>query len=118
MSGPKIQIDRLTAAVTLTVVVVVFSQFFAFESNAYFMQDVADVEQHDDQSNDDNEVYISQPSSSLPSPSHVVVNQAMVFLFEILFERKESEKGYFEILATPNFLFKRFFDGVISPNAP
>ena len=62
--------------------------------------------------------YISQPSSSLPSSTHVELNQTLIFLFEIVFENKRTEKRDFNVSLPPNRFFKTLFDGVISPNAP
>jgi len=110
------QNEYLTIAVTLTALAIVFSQFF-------YVQPVdrsdagAETEQQENQQ-EENQVCISLPSSSLPSSTHVELNQTMFFLFEIVFEKKQSEVRNFRVLLPLNRIFKTLFDGVISPNAP
>ena len=112
----KIELRKncLIIAVTMTVMAIVSSQFSVFQPGNHAKKEVK-TEQHEDNTRD--EVYISLPSS-MPSSTHVELSQTMVFLFEILFEKKEIQKGDFNILLPPNRFFKTLFDGVISPNAP
>lgn len=98
----------------MTVLAIISSQLSSFGISHHSKKEIK-TEQSEDESGDD--VYISLPSS-IPSPTHVELSQTMVFLFEILFEKKEIQKGDFNILLPPNRIFKTLFDGVISPNAP
>ena len=112
----KSQKLNLTTPVALVVMVIlVFCQFFYYNAADHSRKEIK-TEQQDDQS--DAEIYISQPSSSLPSSTHVELNQTLIFLFEIVFENEETEKRDFNVLLPPNRFFKTLFDGVISPNAP
>ena len=104
----------LIIAITMIVLAIVSSQFSNFQLDNQSEKEVK-TEQSEDTSTDG--AYISLPSS-MPSSTHVELSQTMVFLFEILFERKEIQKGDFHILLPPNRFFKTLFDGVISPNAP
>ena len=112
----KLQKKAFTMPVALVVmVIVVFCQLFYYQAPDRSKKEIKS-EQRDDQS--DAKFYISQPSSSLPSSTHVELNQTLIFLFEIVFENEETEKQDFNVLLPPNRFFKTLFDGVISPNAP
>jgi hypothetical protein len=116
MRGLKSQKKTFTTPVALAVmVIVVFCQFFYHHAADYAKKEIK-TEQQDEQS--DAKFYISQPSSSLPSSTHVELNQTLIFLFEIVFENKRTEKRDFNVSLPPNRFFKTLFDGVISPNAP
>jgi hypothetical protein len=116
MRRPKSQKKIFTKPVALAVmVIVVFCQFFYHHAADYSKKEIK-TEQQDEQS--DANFYISQPSSSLPSSTHVELNQTLIFLFEIVFENKRTEKRDFNVSLPPNRFFKTLFDGVISPNAP
>jgi hypothetical protein len=112
----EIRKESLTIAVTLTALSIVFSQLFYFQAFANNAEEIK-IEQHDSQQ-EESQTYISLPSTSLPSSTHVELNQSMVFLFEIIFERKEPDERNFSVLLPQNRFFKTLFDSVISPNAP
>ena len=116
MRKPEIQKNSLTIAVTITALAIVFSQLFYFQPFDCSKCQVETEQQEDQQ--DESQAYISIPSSSLPSSTHVELNQTMFFLFEIIFEKRESEERKFSVLLPLNRFFKTLFDGVISPNAP
>ena len=112
----KLQKKTFTTPLALVVMVIlVFCQFFYYQATDHSKTEIK-AEQHDDQS--DAKIYISQPSSSLPSSTHAELNQTLIFLFEIVFENEETEKKDFNVSLPPNRFFKTLFDGVISPNAP
>lgn len=116
MRGLKSQKKIFTKPVALAVmIIVVFCQFVYHHAADYTKKEIK-TEQQDEQS--DAKFYISQPSSSLPSSTHVELNQTLIFLFEIVFENKRTEKRDLNVLLPPNRFFKTLFDGVISPNAP
>jgi hypothetical protein len=116
MRKPEIRNESRAIAVTLTALAIVFSQFFYFQPFNGSKCKVETEQQHDHQ--DEGQVYFSLPSSSLPSSTHVELSQTMFFLFEIIFEIRESEERNFSVLLPLNRFFKTLFDGVISPNAP
>jgi hypothetical protein len=112
----KMQKKTFTTPLALVVMVIlVFCQLFYYQDTDRSKTEIK-TEQQDDQS--DAKLYISQPSSSLPSSTHVELNQTLIFLFEIVLENDETEKRDFNVLLPPNRFFKTLFDGVISPNAP
>ena len=112
----KSQKKTFTTPIALAVMVIlVFCQLFYYHAADYPKKEIK-TEQQDDQSQ--TKLYISQPSSSLPSSTHVELNQTLIFLFEIVFERKPIEKRDLNVSLPTNRFFKTLFDGVISPNAP
>ena len=116
MRRQKSQKKTLTTPVALAVMaILVFCQFFYYNAAEHTTKEIK-TEQHDDDS--DSKFYISQPSSSLPSSTHVELHQTLIFLFEIVFENEGTEKRDFNVSLPPNRFFKTLFDGVISPNAP
>jgi hypothetical protein len=111
------QKKTFTTPVALAVMVIlVFCQLFYYHAADYSTKKEIKTEQQDDQSQE--KLYISQPSSSLPSSTHVELNQTLIFLFEIVFENKRIEKRDLNVSLPVNRFFKTLFDGVISPNAP
>jgi len=115
MRRTEIRKEAFSLAVVLTTLIVVISQFFYYEAIGHPQKEIK-TEQAEDQSDD--QLYISPPSTSLPSSFHVELNQTLIFLFEIVFEKEEAEERDFGISLPPNGFFKTLFDGVISPNAP
>jgi hypothetical protein len=115
MGRPEIPENVMTLTAALTVLVVVFSQFFYYQATAFPKPDVK-TEQQD--TPDEHPAYVSIQSTSLPSSTLVVLHQTMFFLFEICFVGRESEQARPHIPWPPNRFFKTLFDSVISPNAP
>lgn len=116
MGSRKSHKKTFTAPVALVLMtVLVFCQFFYYNAAGQSKKEIK-TEQQDEKS--DAKFYISQPSSSLPSSTHVELNQTLIFLFEIVLENQETEIRDFNVLLPPNRFFKTLFDGVISPNAP
>lgn len=115
MRAPERRKESLIIAVALTALAIVFSQFFYFQLPDTSKKEIKTEQQED---HPENKVYISLPSSSLPSSTHLELNQPMFFLFEILFEKEESVERGFTVFLPPNRFFKTLFEGVISPNAP
>ncbi|MDH4090954.1 MAG: hypothetical protein OEV74_01550 [Cyclobacteriaceae bacterium] len=123
MGKLEIQKKAMTIAVPLTVLAVVFSQFFYYQAIDYAKLNRKDKHQQErtetqQESKSEPQVCISLPSSSLPSATYVVLHQVLIFLFEISFEEAKLEPKDFSILIPPNRFFKTLFDSVISPNAP
>ena len=72
--------------------VIIFSQLFYFQA-ANYCQKKAETEQHDHKK-DAPESYISIPSSTISSTSHIEINQDLSFVIEILSEPElEAEAG-------------------------
>ncbi len=116
MRKPEMRKNSLTIAVALTALAIVFSQLFYHQPFDHSEKGV-ETEQQESHPEED-QVCISLPSSSLPSSTHVELNQTMFFLFEIIFEKRAAEERNFSVLLPLNRFFKTLFDGVISPNAP
>ena len=102
-----------------TAAVIIFSQLFYFQA-ANYCQEKAETEQHDhDQKKDGTESYISIPSSSISSSSHIEITQDLSsFVLEILFEGDSKEEEVTRISLPVNRFFQTLFRFIISPNAP
>ncbi len=113
----KYKIVTLLAGVA-TAAVIVFSQLFYFQAATY-CQEKAETEQHDQKKNKDaNESYISIPSSTISSTSHIEINQDLSFVLEILFEREPEEETITNVSFPASRFFQTLFRFIISPNAP
>jgi hypothetical protein len=99
-----------------TAMVIIFSQLFYFQAATY-CQEKADTEQHD-QKTEAPESYISIPSSTISSTSHIEINQDLNFVLEILFEREPDEENITPVSLSVNRFFQTLFTFIISPNAP
>ena len=98
--------------------VIVFSQLFYFQA-ANYCQEKAETEQHEhDQKKDGTEIYISIPSSSISSSSHIEITKDLSFVLEILFEHETKEEEVTRISLPANRFFQTLFRFIISPNAP
>ena len=99
-----------------TAAVIVFSQLFYFQA-ANYCQKKAETE-HREQKTDATESYISIPSSTISSTSHIEIHQDLSFVLEILFEREPEEETITNISFPVNRFFQTLFRFIISPNAP
>jgi hypothetical protein len=77
----------MTITAVLTVMAVVCAQFFNYQAKSFAKTEVK-TEQQDNQSEDP--LFVSLQSGSMPSSPFLVLHQAMVFLFEIGIEKRES----------------------------
>lgn len=102
----------------LTALAIVVSQLFYFQANTHARaKKETKTEQQEQQNGDD--TYVSLPSSSMPSSSHVELQQQETFcLFEIILEDKESTTHDTGIGLPINQFFQTLFGAIISPNAP
>jgi len=98
-----------------TASLIVFSQLFYFQA-ANYCQKKADI-QHHDQKKDATETYISIPSSSISSSSHVEIHQDISFVLEVLFDHEPKEETI-TVSFPVNRFFQTLFRFIISPNAP
>lgn len=118
----RIQTGTLVAGI-LTALVIVISQLFYFEAHHYTSKKEVKTEQQqgDHQSDQDQSgdgAYITLPSSTLPSSTHVEFNQETFCLFEILFEEEKTEEHDFNVSLPLSKFFQTLFGAIISPNAP
>lgn len=101
----------------LTALAIVISQLFCFQAGTHAKaKKETKTEQQEQQNGDD--TYVSIPSSSLPSSSHVELQQETFCLFEIILEDKESTTHDTGIGLPINQFFQTLFGAIISPNAP
>jgi hypothetical protein len=99
-----------------TAVVIVFSQLFYFQAATY-CQKKAETE-HRDQKTGTTETYVSIPSSTISTTSHIEINQDIAFVLEVLFEREPQEETAPKISLPVNRFFQTLFRFIVSPNAP
>lgn len=102
----------------LTALIIVVSQLFYFETAHTCKKEIKTEQQQDDQSQSGDEAYITLPSSTLPSSTHVEFNQEAFCLFEILFEEENTEEHDFNVSLPLSKFFQTLFGAIISPNAP
>lgn len=102
----------------LTALIIVVSQLFYFEQAHTCKKEIKAEQQQSDQSQSDDGAYITLPSSTLPSSTHVEFNQEAFCLFEILFEEEKTEEHDFNVSLPLSKFFQTLFGAIISPNAP
>ncbi len=103
----------------LTALIIVVSQLFYFEQAHTCKKEIkTEQQQQSDQSQSDDGAYITLPSSTLPSSTHVEFNQEAFCLFEILFEEEKTEEHDFNVSLPLSKFFQTLFGAIISPNAP
>ena len=102
----------------LTALIIVVSQLFYFEQAHTCKKEIKTEQQQRDQSQSDDGAYITLPSSTLPSSTHVEFNQEAFCLFEILFEEEKTEEHDFNVSLPLSKFFQTLFGAIISPNAP
>ncbi len=95
---------------------IIFSQFFYLQTESHSKKETK-TEQHQTENSED-QIYISVPSTSLPSYTHVELNPNVFFLFEILFEQEVSEVPELNFPIPTGQFFRKIFGVTISPNAP
>jgi hypothetical protein len=102
----------------ITVAAIVLSQLFYFHDA---VQQKAKKETKTEQKSDkaDDEAYFSVPSaSSMPSSSHVEMQQDTFFLLETILDDEEDAEPTEEHSTFVNQFFQTLFGVLISPNAP
>jgi hypothetical protein len=103
----------------ITALVVVFSQVFYFQPTDYSKKETKSEQQKkQEKSSENNHSYISLPSISQSSSTHVEVDHESSFLLDILFEGKEKETRSAEVPIAFGRFFHTLFRAIISPNAP
>ena len=100
----------------LVVLGIVSSQIFYLSTGAP-PKKLAKTEQHQDE-NSEEQVYVSVPTSSLPSSTHLELNPNVFLLFEILFEEQLFEIPELNFFSLSGQFFRTIFGVTISPNAP
>ena len=96
--------------------VIVFSQLFYFQA-ANYCQEKVETEQHDEKSGAP-ESYISIPSSTISSTSHIEINPDISFVLETLIDKESDQEETSSISLPANKFFQTLFQFIISPNAP
>ena len=71
---------------------IICSQLFYSQSISLQKKETK-TEQHQQESSDDDQVYITVPSTSLPSSAYTELNPNVFFLFDILFEESASGRN-------------------------
>ncbi|MBT1709776.1 hypothetical protein KK062_16145 [Fulvivirgaceae bacterium PWU5] len=104
------------AAGVLTALIVIVSQLFYFQTAAHHSKKEVKTEQQDSSTPDG--TYITLPSSTLPSSSHVVFQQQVFCLFTVLVKTVETSAPDRSVSPTPSRFFRTLFRTIISPNAP
>ena len=115
------KVEKNIASLTTGIIValaIIFSQFFYFQAEESSQsKKETKTEQHQKENSED-QVFISVPSTSLPSSAHVELNPNVFFLFEILFEKEVSEVPELTFSIPTGQFFRNIFGVNISPNAP
>lgn len=111
----KYKILTLLAGIA-TALVIVFSQLFYFQAATYCQKKV-ETEQQSQQKQTGHEAYISIPSNTISSVSHIQISEGLTFVMETLFEAEETEATT-EVPSLVNGLFHTLFRFIIAPNAP
>jgi hypothetical protein len=103
----------------ITALVIVFSQVFYFQASNYAKKEVKkELGKSDEKSSDRDNSYITLPSISQSSSTHVEVGHESSFLQEILFEDIKEKTHRLEIPFSLGSFFNTLFRVIISPNAP
>ena len=110
------------AAGIATACLIVFSQLFYFQAATY-CQKKAETQQKEKDSpaktgqETGHEAYISIPSNTITSVSHVQMSEGLSFVLEILRTDRE-EKTTMEVPLLTGRLLHTLFRFIIAPNAP
>ncbi|RAW02790.1 hypothetical protein [Pseudochryseolinea flava] len=101
----------------ITVGAIVFSQLFYFQNSAQAkVKKETKTEQQEENEHDD--VFISLPSPSLPSSSHVILQLESFCLFETSSNDEEISDNDTDIRVPVTQFFQTLVGAIISPNAP
>lgn len=110
------------AAGIATACLIVFSQLFYFQAATYCQKEAETQHQKDlpvqEKGKDaGHEAYISIPSNTIASVSHIQISDGLSFVLETLLEPKE-EQAATEAPPLTNRLFQTLFRFIIASNAP
>jgi hypothetical protein len=112
----KIRFITVIAGV-LTAVVIVLTQLFYFELSAPAKQNTQT--EQESKTADHKEEIVSLPSTySLPSSTHILLEQEFSFIEEILFDGDDAFTLPVTLPLSSGKLFRALFQFIISPNAP
>ncbi len=117
MTAKKRRIVTMTTGIAVALAIICSQLFYSQPSS--FQKKETKTEQHQQENSDDqDQVYITVPSTSLPSSAYTELNPNVFYLFDILFEESASDVPEL-ILAIPlGEFFRTIFGLIISPNAP
>ena len=113
------KVEKNIASLTTGIIVavaIIFSQLFYFQTESHPKKEIKTEQQQKE--NPEDHLYISVPSTSLPSTAHVELNPNVFFLFEILSERAVSRVTELNFSIPTGQFFRKIFGVTISPNAP
>jgi hypothetical protein len=100
----------------ITATVIVLSQLFWFQT-VDFSKKKAATEQTED-ANQQEEAYISIPSSSIPSGTSVEQGQESSFIQDLLFKKEKASEIATSLPTAVGKFFQTLFRVLIAPNAP
>ena len=101
---------------SMLALLIAFSQFLMPECGD--STEKVKTEQSGKTAGEEEPIYISLPTYSLPVPINVQVNLDAYCLFEILFEEDIDEDYVEEHVSYTDRFFETMFQVIISPNAP
>jgi hypothetical protein len=111
-------IRLLTAlAGILTAAVIVVTQLFCFELSGAVDQEIK-TEQQSQSTSDQEPVFVSVLSYSMPSSVHILPGMEFTFIEELLLDSGNTTVVPTTLLQGAGKLFKALFSVIISPNAP
>ena len=113
----KAKTQIASAAVGMIVAFAVIASQLFYPSHQAHQKKETKTEQSEDEKSE-SQLYFSVPSSIAPSYAHVELNPNVFFLFEILFEEKQTESPQFNVSIPISQCFRTLFGLAISPNAP
>ena len=102
----------------LTALVVVFSQLFLYQGADFCKKEEIRTEKQNQESSEDQETFISLPSSTILSSFHKEVSHEAAVLFEISFNEEKPLFCSPEVAFSLGKYFHTLFHIIISPNAP
>jgi hypothetical protein len=98
----------------LTAAIIVCTQVFYYQAADFSKKDVK-TEQEE---SSDHSLYLSAPSNSILSTSHVELNNEFTFVFEVLLNAEQNEGNHAPLPLALGKLFQTLFNVIIAPNAP
>jgi flagellar biosynthesis component FlhA len=113
----KYRVLTLLAGIA-TALLIVFSQLFYFQAATYSLKKAeTEQKQKEKKKEASHEAYVSIPSHTISSVSHIQVIDGITFVLETLLE-DQSEETTPAVPALVNTFFKTLFQFIIAPNAP
>ena len=115
MTEQRRRIIIMTTGIAVALAIICSQLFYSQQTSLYKKETKTEQHQEDDS---DDQVYLSVPSTSLPSSVHTELNPNVFFLFEILLEKSASDVPELIVAIPLSQFFRTIFGLIISPNAP